>query len=50
MLKEIAAARAQLNALLVAGIPPKSLNAAIECLLDMKANLTADQRSSVKSA
>ena len=50
MLKEIAAARAQLNALLIAGIPPKSVNAAIDCLLEMKANLTADPRSNVKSA
>ena len=50
MLKEIAKARAQLNSLLVAGIPPKSLDAVIDCLLEMKANLAADQRSSVKSA
>jgi DNA-binding MarR family transcriptional regulator len=50
MLKEIAKARTQLNALLVDGIPAKSLDAAIDCLLEMKANLTADQRSNVKSA
>ena len=50
MLKEIAKARAQLNSLLVAGIPPKTLDAAIDCLLEMKANLTADPRSNVKSA
>jgi len=50
MLKEIAKARAQLNSLLVAGIPAKSLDAAIDCLLEMKANLTAEARSNVKSA
>jgi hypothetical protein len=49
MLKEIAAARAQLNALLVAGIPTKGLDAAVDCLLEMKANLTAEPRSNVKS-
>jgi DNA-binding MarR family transcriptional regulator len=50
MLKEIAKARAELNAMLVANIPQKSLDAAIDCLLQMKANLAAEPRSSVKSA
>ena len=50
MLKEIAKARVQLNSLLVADIRPGTLDAVIDCLLEMKANLTADQRSSVKSA
>lgn len=50
MLKEIAAARAQLNSLLVDGIQAKSLDATIGCLLEMKANLTAEPRSNVKSA
>jgi cell division FtsZ-interacting protein ZapD len=50
MLKEIEKARAQLNSLLVDGISARSLDAAIDCLLEMKANLTADPRSNVKSA
>ncbi|MEA2824495.1 MAG: MarR family transcriptional regulator, transcriptional regulator for hemolysin [Alphaproteobacteria bacterium] len=50
MLKEIDKARALLNSLLVAGIPTKSLDAAIDCLLGMKANLTADPRTNVRSA
>lgn len=50
MLKEIDKARTQLNSLLVADIPPRTLDAAIDCLLEMKANLAADQRSSVESA
>ncbi len=50
MLKEIDKARGQLNSLLVDGIPAKSLDAAIDCLLAMKANLTADPRSNVRSA
>jgi MarR family transcriptional regulator, transcriptional regulator for hemolysin len=50
MLKEIAKVRAQLNSVLVADIPPSILDAAVDCLLEMKANLTADQRPGVKSA
>jgi len=50
MLMEIAKVRAELNAMLVAGIPEKSLDSAIDCLLQMKANLAAEPRSSVKSA
>jgi DNA-binding MarR family transcriptional regulator len=50
MLEEIAKARAELNAMLVAAIPQKSLDAAVDCLLQMKANLGAEPRSSVKSA
>ena len=50
MLKEIAKARAELNDMLVAEIPRKSLDAAIDCLLEMKANLAGEPRSSVKSA
>jgi DNA-binding MarR family transcriptional regulator len=50
MLKEIDKARAELNAMLVANIPQKSLDAAIDCLLQMKANLAAEPRSSVRSA
>jgi DNA-binding MarR family transcriptional regulator len=50
MLKEIDKARAELNAMLVANISQKSLDAAIDCLLQMKANLAAEPRSSVRSA
>jgi hypothetical protein len=50
MLKEIDKARTQLNSLLVDGIGGKSLDTAIDCLLEMKANLTAEPRSNVKSA
>jgi MarR family transcriptional regulator for hemolysin len=50
MLKEIAHARAELNAELIADIPAKSLDAAIQCLLRMKRNLAAEPRSTVKSA
>jgi len=49
MLKEIAHARAELNAILVAGIPHKDVEAAIDCLLAMKANF-AEPRVSSKSA
>jgi DNA-binding MarR family transcriptional regulator len=49
MLKEIAHARAELNAILVAGIPQKTLDATIDCLLIMKANF-AEPRVSTKSA
>ncbi|HEX3487436.1 MAG TPA: MarR family transcriptional regulator [Micropepsaceae bacterium] len=50
MLEEILKARAELNEMLCAGIPPKTLEAVIDCLLEMKANLATDPRSSVKSA
>jgi MarR family transcriptional regulator for hemolysin len=50
MLKEIAKARAELNALLMAGVPQKNLDATIDCLLQMKINLGVEPRSSVKSA
>jgi DNA-binding MarR family transcriptional regulator len=50
MLEEIAKARMELNAMLVAEIPQKNLDAAIDCLLEMKTNLAAQSRSSVKSA
>src|SRR4051812_5842523 len=49
VLTEIDAVRAELNALLVANIPGKSLEAAIDCLLQMKTNLTCEPRSTVKS-
>jgi MarR family transcriptional regulator for hemolysin len=50
MLKEIAKARAELNAMLVANIPQKSLDGTLDCLLQMKANLAAEARSNVVSA
>jgi DNA-binding MarR family transcriptional regulator len=50
MLQEIAAARAELNGLLVGGIAKKNLDAAIDCLLEMKANLATDTRMGAKSA
>jgi DNA-binding MarR family transcriptional regulator len=50
VLKEIDKVRAELNALLVANIPAKHLEAAIDCLLQMKSNLTCEPRSTVKSA
>jgi DNA-binding MarR family transcriptional regulator len=50
MLEEIAKARAELNAMLVAQIPQKTLDATIDCLLEMKTNLTAEPGSSVESA
>ena len=49
MLEEIDHARAELNEMLVAGIPQKNLDAAIDCLLTMKANL-AEPRLGTKSA
>jgi DNA-binding MarR family transcriptional regulator len=49
MLKEIAKARAELNAVMCAGIPQKNLDVVIDCLLTMKANM-ADIRASAKSA
>jgi MarR family transcriptional regulator for hemolysin len=50
MLEEIAKARMELNAMLMAGIPQKNLDAAIDCLLEMKTNLAAEPRTTDKSA
>ena len=49
MLKKIARARAQLNEILTAGLPQKDLQTVVDCLLQMKANLT-DSRASAKTA
>ena len=40
MLKEIAKARAELNAMLVADIPAKTQESTLECLLQMKSNMS----------
>jgi DNA-binding MarR family transcriptional regulator len=48
MLKEITKARAELNAIMVADIPERDLSAAVDCLLQMKANIT-DTRASRKT-
>ena len=50
MLKEIAKARAELNTILVADISQKNLDATLDCLLQMKANLAAEPRSTLASA
>jgi len=50
MLKEIDFARAELNEVLIAKVPKKNLEAAIDCLLQMKANLTAEPRTSARTA
>src|SRR4051812_18806961 len=50
MLKEIAHARGELNEMLTAGIPRKNLDDAIDCLLEMKANLATETRIGAKSA
>jgi MarR family transcriptional regulator for hemolysin len=44
MLKEIAKCRRELNDMLVAHIPASELDGAIDCLLKMKTNLTAEHR------
>lgn len=49
MLKEIAKVRRELNEILVANIPARERDAAINCLLQMKCNLTAEPRK-VESA
>jgi DNA-binding MarR family transcriptional regulator len=49
MLKEIAKARAELNAMMIAGLPQTDLDTAIDCLLQMKTNMT-DTRASAKTA
>jgi MarR family transcriptional regulator for hemolysin len=49
MLKEIAKVRRELNETLIANISAKERDAAINCLLQMKTNLTAEPRT-VESA
>jgi DNA-binding MarR family transcriptional regulator len=44
MLKEIAKARRELTEMLVANIPARELDAAVGCLLQMKVNMTSEQR------
>jgi len=48
MLKEIDKARAELNAMMIAHIPQKELETVIDCLLQMKTNMT-DTRASAKT-
>jgi DNA-binding MarR family transcriptional regulator len=50
MLKEIAKVRRELNEILVANIPAKDLEGAIDSLLQMKTNLTAEPRLRAESA
>ncbi len=50
MLKEIAKCRRELTEMLVAHIPAGELDGAIDCLLRMKSNLTAEQRLKAESA
>jgi MarR family transcriptional regulator for hemolysin len=49
MLQEIAKARVELNAMMIAGLPKKDLDTTIDCLLQMKSNMT-DTRASAKTA
>ena len=49
MLKEIAKARAELNAMMIADISPSDLETVIDCLLRMKTNMT-DTRANAKTA
>jgi MarR family transcriptional regulator for hemolysin len=49
MLQEIAKARVELNAMMIAGLPKKDLDTTIDCLLQMKTNMT-DTRASAKTA
>lgn len=49
MLKEIASVRTELNALMIAGLPQRDLDTTIDCLLQMKANVT-DTRSIAETA
>jgi DNA-binding MarR family transcriptional regulator len=49
MLEEIYKARAELNAILTQNVPSKNLETAIDCLLQMKNNLT-DTRAGAKTA
>jgi DNA-binding MarR family transcriptional regulator len=50
MLKEIDHVRSELNEMLIANVPKKSLETAIDCLLQMKTNLTAESRENVRTA
>jgi len=45
MLKKIAKARAELNDILTAGLPQKDLQTAVDCLLQMKTNMTGSRAS-----
>ena len=45
MLKKIAKARAELNEILTAGVPPKDLQALVDCLSQMKTNMTGSRTS-----
>ncbi len=49
MLKEIAKARAELNGIMIADVPQKDLQVAVDCLLQMKANVS-DTRANKKTA
>jgi MarR family transcriptional regulator for hemolysin len=49
MLQEIAKARVELNAMMIAGLPKKDLDTTIDCLLQMKTNMT-DTRATAKTA
>jgi MarR family transcriptional regulator, transcriptional regulator for hemolysin len=48
MLKEIAKARVELNGMIIASLPQKDLDTTIDCLLQMKANMT-DTRIGAKT-
>jgi DNA-binding MarR family transcriptional regulator len=50
MLKEIAHVRAELNEMLVAGIPQKDLDKVVDCLLRMKTNMTAELQAAEENA
>jgi DNA-binding MarR family transcriptional regulator len=49
MLKEIDKARAELNAIMIGDLPAKELETAVDCLLQMKANVS-DTRANKKTA
>lgn len=50
MLKEVARVRRELNEMLIASIPAKELENAMDCLLHMKSNLAGEQRLKAESA
>jgi DNA-binding MarR family transcriptional regulator len=50
MLKEISKVRRELTETLVANVPAAELDATINCLLQMKTNLTAEQRLRAETA
>jgi MarR family transcriptional regulator, transcriptional regulator for hemolysin len=50
MLKEVARVRGELNEMLIANLPAKELENAMECLLQMKNNLTGAQQLRAESA